>query len=304
MRLVSVSLFSLLAGTCVIGQVTDPNIAQYGVGKAHRYIQTDASTVTATSYGFNAFVDATSTGTINQAKLYGPLNSYLDTNGPQDLTVRSDNSGADFTVTGYVDTNDLDASFPNDSNGNYRLRIDTGVAGGSIGGTYDHEIQFNLGGDAYPTTVPLLTIDNGTWNSGTYEVAAPDAATHFDWNFTDYNSTTDVVVFSIRANNDGTEIARVQFQGSNPGGYTLAADSLLAGVDYTGELFFARIVDNPNDISGVQGVAYYSVETTFAIQAIPEPSTYALMLLGGGLVWLLSRRRKRAVTAHRDSDLD
>ncbi|MCB1103834.1 MAG: PEP-CTERM sorting domain-containing protein [Opitutaceae bacterium] len=292
-RVFWISLLGAVLSTGAVGQVSDPNIAQYGVGKAHRYTQTGPSTVTATSYAFNAFVDATANGVINAAKLYGPLNSYLDANGPQDLTVRGDNSGADFTVTGYVDTNDLNAAFPNDSSGNYRLRIDTGSAGGSIGGTYDHEIQFNLGGDAYPATIPLLTIDNGAWNSGTYMVGAPDAVTHFGWNFSDYNSTTDVVVFSIRANNDGTEIARVQFQGSNPGGYTLAADALLAGVDYTGELFFARIVDNPSDISGVQGVAYYSVETTFAIQAVPEPSTYVLMGVGALMIWWWRRRAAR-----------
>lgn len=184
----------------------------------HGYEQTGPSTVTATSYSFNVFIDAASGGTINGGKVYGPLGSYLDSNGPQTLTVRGDNDGADFRVTGYVNTTSLNNAFPNDNSGNYRVRIDTGTPGGNVSGGYDHEIQFNLGGDSYPTTVPLLTLDNGSWSSGKYFVSDTEAVTHFGWSFNDYNSTTDVIVFSVRPTEGGSDVVRVQFQGSNPGG--------------------------------------------------------------------------------------
>jgi hypothetical protein len=280
MKLRQVTLMLAAFGTgglsILPASVTDTNIQQYGVGKTHGYTQSGPGTPTPTSYGFNAFVDATTNGVVNSAKVYGPLCGYFDTNGPQDLIFRGNNDGADFSVTGYLNTGALNTDFPNDNSGNYKLKIDTGTPGGSEGG-YDHVIQFNLGGDAYPTTIPTLTLDNGSWISGIYTVAATDHDTHFGWTFSDYNSSTDVVLFSIYATNGGgSDVVRVQFNGSNPGGYTVSANLLQAGVDYTGELVFARIVDMPDDISNATGVAYYSMETKFSLQArrsrSPQPT--------------------------------
>ncbi|MCF7687810.1 MAG: PEP-CTERM sorting domain-containing protein [Cephaloticoccus sp.] len=287
------TLLSVLGWVCLVSLVravvTDPNIAQYGLGKTHGYTQTGPTTVTASSYDFSVFIDATSIGVIAGAKVYGPLSGYLNTHGPQDLTTHS--SGAEFKVTGYLNQGSLNTDFPNDNSGNYKLRIDTGTAGGSISG-YDYEIQFNLGGDAYPTSIPTLTLDNGTWSSGVYQVSDTGVSTSFGWSFADYNATTDVVLFSIE--HGGKDVVRRQFQGSNPGGYTIDPNLLTAGMNYTGRLTFARIVDSPTDVSGVQGVAYYAVETTFNLQAVPEPSTYLLLGLGLGSVLLLLKRQRRA----------
>lgn len=236
---------------------------------------------------------------INGAKVFGPLGSYLDTNGPQALTVRGANDGADFNVKGFVSQTALDATgtgFPNDNIGNYKLQIDTGTTGGSVGGGYDHEIKFNLGGDAYPTTVPLVTVTNGAWSDGKYFVSDSSAVTQFSWTFSDYiqpsafSTTGDVIVFSVRPTAGGSDVVRVQYDSSNPGSYTLAANSLTPGTEYIGELFFARIVDKPDDISGVTGVVYYSVETTFKIQAVPEPSTWAMIGLGAVMIEWWRRR--------------
>lgn len=60
MKMHSALVGLLLAAAPLAAQVTDSNIAQYGLGKVHAYEQTGLSTVTATSYAFNVFVDAAS----------------------------------------------------------------------------------------------------------------------------------------------------------------------------------------------------------------------------------------------------
>ena len=130
-------------GQTIMSISTAGDVYQYVVGKSHGYTQTRPTTVTATSYGFNAFVDATPTGVVAGAKVYGPLNSCLDANGPQVLALYS--GGAKFDVKGYLNQTSLNGDFPNDSSGNYKLRLDTATAGGPIS-DYDYEIKFNLGG--------------------------------------------------------------------------------------------------------------------------------------------------------------
>ena len=274
----------------VNAQVTDPDIAQYGLGKSRRYVQTPPATVTPHRFAFSAFVDATTGGMINGGKLYGPLSSFLGVNGPQSLNLHA--GGADFESTVYLDQGSLDTDFPNDNSGNYVLKIDAGTAGGALSGGFDYAVSFMLGGDAYAADVPTLAINNGFWTDGNF-VTDVNSPTSFGWTFTSYNAATDVVLFSIRPQGGGENLVNLQFQGSNPGGFTVNAGLLTSGQIYEGQLTFARIVDNPTDVPGVMGVAFYAMETSFAIQAIPEPSTYALFALGLGVVgWSRWRRRQ------------
>ena len=289
-------LFPILAvlGVSVASAlIPDSNITQYGLGKTRGYLQTGAVTVTPNSFTFSAFVDATSTGVINKAQVSGPLSSYLDEtkSGPQPLILYA--GDADFKSTLYLLKDSLDTNFPNDNSGNYKLKIDSGEPGGTVSGGYDYDVSLKLGGDAYVTDVPTLTINNGFWSGGGSFIVDVNNPTLFSWDFSSYNSATDIVLFSIEPQSSGGDIVKMQFQGTNPGNFTVNAGLLTAGETYVGQLTFARIVDSPTDVPGVQGVAFYALETTFAFQAVPEPSTYALLVLGLGLVFLQVRRCRR-----------
>lgn len=283
---ISLALCGLIT---VNAQVSEPNIVQYGLGKSRGYVQTAPGTVSPDSFTFSAFVDASTGGMINGGKIYGPLSSFLGVNGPQLLNLHA--GGADFESTTYLDQGSLDTDFPNDNSGNYVLKIDTGTAGGALSGGFDYAVSFMLGGDAYAAEVPTLAINNGFWLGGNF-LTDVNSPTSFGWTFSSYNAATDVVLFSIRPQGGGENLVDLQFQGSNPGGYTVNAGLLTSGQMYEGQLTFARIVDSPTDVPGVMGVAFYAMETSFAIQAIPEPSTYVLLALGLGVVgWSRWRRR-------------
>lgn len=272
-------------------QVVDPNIAQYGLGRTHGYLQTDSTTVTPYSFSFRAFVDATAGGVINKARISGPpIGSFYGVSGPQDLNVYSGGAEIEYTST-LADASLSD--FPNLPAGNFTLKIDDGVLGGPISpGGYDYSAQLAIGVDAYVADIPTFSIDNGSWSGGSFAVDVTNPTT-FSWSFPTFDSSTDMVFFSITAQN-GDEVVKMQFpQGTNPGSFLLNAGMLTFGESYVGQLTFAHIVDISTDIPGVFGFAYYATETTVLLQSVPEPSTYALLVLGLGVVLLQVRRRRQ-----------
>jgi len=291
-------LLSPLAGQVALGD----NIANFGLGKVRGYKQSGPGSedVAASSYGFNVFATTTTGGTINAAKVYGPLTGYLGVKGPQDLGIND--NGAGLAVTGYLDQGSLDTDFPQDNSGNYRLRIDVGAINQNFPNDYDFEIPFNLGASAYVSDVPRLTIDNGAWHDATYVVSATDTGTNFGWVFSDFDAQNPedyVTLFRISPMQGGLDVVNVQL-GPNQSGYTVAAGVLQAGTDYTVTLHFARIVDLPA-VQGLNatGAAFYAVETSLALQAVPEPSTYALLGTGLAAVLIWSWRRRAAAKPRR-----
>lgn len=281
-----VFLAAALAARAVI--VTDPNVLQYGVGKLKVYTQSGPTTLTFSEFTFQAFVDLRPGGTLTAATLQGPL-----LGGTQNLTISPDGaeyqsvkfSGEPTTAKGNLNGNFADST-PGNAGTNYTLGITT------VPGT-SYSVSFSLAGDQYAATTPLFTLDNGTWDNGLYRVNA-GATTNFGWSFADYNSATDVIVFSIRLKDADGDLVDLQFQNSNPGGFALDGSLLVPGTHYIAQVGFARVVDSPTTIPGAQGVAFYGVETAFEFVAIPEPSTYALLALGLGVVGLTVWRRRQA----------
>ena len=74
----------------------------------------------------------------------------------------------------------------------------------------------------------------------------------------------------------------------------IAANTLLPGQTYIGQLDFANGVLDTSQISGVMGAAYYQNSTQFTIVTTPDPAAGILMLLGVVTLGLLARRRSVA----------
>lgn len=280
----AVVLLAALGGQAA---VVDPDVKQYGVGKSRRFMQTGPGTVTFADFTFEAFVELKPGGALQSATLLGPF-----VGGTQILALRTDEAGfeaAAFTGDPTTAKSNLNASYPDSTPGNiatnYSLTFVTGA-----NATYS--ASFSLTGDAYPATTPIFTLDNGSWNNGAY-LLDPAQATNFGWALPDFNAATDIVRFEIQPRAGGSELVEQQFQGSNPGGYTVGAGLLTPGVEYVGELIFARLVDtNTSTVPGAQGFAFYVLETSFNFVAIPEPPVYVLLVLGLGVVARTLRRRR------------
>ena len=80
----------------------------------------------------------------------------------------------------------------------------------------------------------------------------------------------------------------------------ISPNMLHAGYTYDGALEFNVIDGSLVDLSGIyggtaSGVAVYTAYTSFSIQAIPEPSTYAAILGALALAGVAVHRRRRAV---------
>lgn len=268
----------------------DPDIKEYGFAKVKNYVQTSAAAPgAASSYSFNVWVDKRPGGVLNAAK-YG----WQTSEGFAALGLHS--GGADQESV-FSALEILDSNRPN--NMTYTLRMDTRGAASLLdpqNPAADYEVSLGLFTEAttavYPDTAPTVQTNHGTWTDGKLKLTANlDAA--FGWGWAGFNPEVSVINFTIAPASGGADVVSQRFTGTFTGGFTVAANTLTPGVDYVGRLTFANLLDSDTtSVPGATGYAFFGAETTFTIQAVPEPSTYVLVVLGGGVLVLAARRRR------------
>lgn len=155
-------------------------------------------------------------------------------------------------------------------------------------------------GHIYPGVVPTVTMTGGFWSGGKYVIDVNQALTIATTVFSDY-STAGIggfVNLNVDDVNSIVHLSRIAPSGfitnelTNSATMTIAAGTLVAGQDYYGFANFSTFVDQDTQNPLVFSAALWGNETNFTLQAIPEPSTYALMGTGLAIMALLHRRRR------------
>lgn len=155
---------------------------------------------------------------------------------------------------------------------------------------------------ANATTVQVTTLDSGASNSFTIGFSDSNLANPFNELLT---FTTDVL---------GTLNLQVGTTGATEANNVTFSDIFLTGTGISGQLALSQVLPDPNDtfvrnniqvgagtytlnIRGTPGTQNGALGGTVAfssIAAVPEPGTWALMLVGFGAIGFSMRRRRNA----------
>ena len=265
---------AVLAGTGVSAFATVSDVGQYLAGKTAYYLQTGNSSPTIASsnpYEFQAEIGNGSSGSILTSSTLTPP---AGATGSVTFTPNSGNNNIKYQQY-YASTTALDAAFPN---GNYAFTINT-----STPNTYSATL--GLSGLTYPTDIPAIS--GATWSGGNL-VIDPNVDNTISW-----NASNDLHL-SFDLNNANINESVFNSGSGLPSSYMIAANTLLPGQTYIGQLDFANGVLDTSQISGVMGAAYYQNSTQFTIVTTPDPAAGIFMLLGVATLGLLARRRSVA----------
>jgi hypothetical protein len=273
-----------VAGLVAGAGTAHAQLTQADVGVNPTFEQTDPTTVTSTGGFFSGRAFFTNTTDFGAGTLTygGPGSPATLTPGspPPSLTL----SGSNASFAG------LQSDF---SNGNYTFDL----TGGTMGPT---EFVINYAGNAYSNT-PELTAASFSALQG---LNAADSIT-LDFNAMDVspNATPGAnnIFFSIVNSSNSTVFNETL--STTDTSVTIPGGVLAAGQSYSFDLLFDDRIVTQDAALNIPLTQFYDTHTdgsfSTAAGAVPEPSTWAMMLIGfGGLGLAVARRgRKQVVTA-------
>lgn len=276
MHAVGLAAAGLVAGA----GVAHAQLTQADVGVNPTFEQTDPTTVTSTGGFFSArafFTNATDFGASSQLFYPGPGSPAALTLGssPPSLTL----SGSNSSFSG------LQSDFPS---GGYVFDLEGGTMG-------PMPFLLEYDGDAYSNTPQLAAASF----SALQGLNAADSIT-LDFNAMDVspNATPGAnnIFFSVVNSSNSTVFNETLL--TTDTSVTIPGGVLAAGQSYSFDLLFDdRITDSTEGFLKTQ---FYDTHTdgsfSTAAGAVPEPSTWAMMLIGfGGLGFAVARRGRRQV---------
>jgi hypothetical protein len=266
------TIFTVLALSSAITNASADTITGFIFNNASYQQTSDSAPAGPPSYFFSIGAAQTA-GNYDSASATYPGGSQ--TLPPSGSTEFNFNSGSFSTLS------DLHTSYPF---GTYTITAANSSTSTSVSLSYlaDH----------FSTTVPYLTNLSGlnglnptTGFTATYNSFTPDANASEGFIFlTIYNQTT------------GTQVYGNEFQSPSAISSFIAANTFAANTTYNYEIDYSNRFDGVDPNSGNNTTQGFDVRTdgTFAtgIGAVPEPSTWAMLILGFAGVGFMAYRRK------------
>ncbi|HEY5207074.1 MAG TPA: PEPxxWA-CTERM sorting domain-containing protein [Roseiarcus sp.] len=266
-----------VAGLAAGAGAAHAQLTSADVGLNPTFTQSDPTTVTSTGGFFSGRTFFTNTTDFDAGTL-----TYGGPGSPATLTQTPIPPSLSFTASN-PSFSGLQSDFPT---GDYTFDL----TGGTMGPT---EFVINYAGDAYSNT-PELTAASFAALQG---VASDDPFT-VDFNAMEVspNATTDAntIVFSIFDSSSFAQVFSATLSTSDTS-VTIPGGTLSPNQTYIFDLLFDdRITDSTAAFLKTQFYDTHTGGSFFTSSAIPEPSTWAMMLIGfGGLGFAVARRGRK-----------
>jgi hypothetical protein len=270
-----------------LGALAQENVM--GVLKAAEFTTTDGTTTTAAStpYNFNTFINLSGSAagdTVGATVPSGSTGNVSMTFSGGDGWEYSQN----FTGAPSTAKSNMDAAF---ANGDYTLNSNSSFVTLTLG---------SGGADLY-TSAPLFTVTNGTftpfWSGGVLRVDPTQTLTITSGTFSGFVANQSFIGLDVEGGSNNLNLRATTFSDMslNTVSLNVSSGSILSGQTYSGILEFIRWTEvDTTTVSGVTAVAGFASITSFSIQAVPEPSTYAAIIGALALAGVMLARRRRA----------
>ncbi|MDI1250761.1 MAG: PEP-CTERM sorting domain-containing protein [Lacunisphaera sp.] len=292
-RLIGVLFFTFAVGS-VFAQLAPEFI---GVDAQHVYVQTGNNTAVPATYsagvtGPYAFV--VSVEGDNDLSDYLPIPSFTVPGGstyagPLTLALQT---GNDWRRSNYYSSSPFAGDFPA---GTYTV-----TANG-------HTLSLGLSGNLFPSAPAVnITGGSGTWSGSTLMVNPGTTLSLTTGSFAGFDESNGALFnhVGLFMNHNGTDVADFESFSDGAAPYFTSGTGnpdFLAITNYTFtsgtyfvEMEFNAVTGIDTSYTNVNSLALYTARTTFNIQVIPEPSTYAAMFGVVALAGVMMARRRRA----------
>ncbi|HRI82249.1 MAG TPA: PEP-CTERM sorting domain-containing protein [Opitutaceae bacterium] len=284
-RFLAIAAVLALASAKADEWVGDEDVSSYGIGVIKVFTQNSAGAPTfgATPYVFQAFINGSDL--ISDATITVPGGAEFGLGADPDYIF-----GSVYRSAGFASLTELQMVFS--SSGTYVLHFHTPLSdpeGYSVG-------SLSLATVDFPVSAPQI-LGGGTWSGAEFlfNVLEEGGAITFS-SFAGMVDGQDLIILDIYSE---TDYHALRITTQNPTtSFVLGADPyygpyLVPGASYKALLTFVKVVEGDfGSVPGASGFAYYATQTEFNFTAVPEPSTYALIVLGLGVVLLPVLRRR------------